>query len=230
MLKSLKLTASELPKVMVMNTSKSHLRNELDENSIPYYNFRNGTHGEAVNLGLKKINTRYVLLVDSDIIFLKDYQKAFDKFKNNQLTLMGNVVGDVGKKRLHPRVEPWYCFIDLNFLKSFKIEFFDRERTKKSKEEGNIIYDVGSTMFEDITKAGGLVGNVDLEGKYFKHYEGMSWRTQKFNPNQGDTDIDFGGTHPHRELYDVGVRVRQEYDRETTYLQNVNIKEKFKYE
>lgn len=229
MLKSLKEVSSELPKVLIMNTSKSHQANELDENEIPYYNFRHGIHGEAVNLGLKKIATRYALLVDSDVIFLKDWKKPFEKLRDGNFTMLGKVVGNVGEKRLYERVEPWYCFMDLAHIKAMKTRFFDSDRTKASKSTDKV-YDIGSTLFEDVTKAGGLIGNVDLEGKYFKHYGGMSWRTQKFNPTQGDTDIDFGGTHPHQVLYDIGMRVRQEYDRETAYLKDVNIKGVYSYE
>lgn len=230
MLKSLKEVSSELPKVVVMNTSKSHQPNELDENEVPYYNFRHGIHGEAVNLGLRKVNTRYVLLVDTDIIFLKDWKPAFERFKAGNFTLMGKVVGNVAGKDLYERVEPWYCFIDVHHLKHMRTKFFDTDRTKLSKEIGKKIYDVGSTMFEDVTKAGGTVADVDLEGKYFRHYGGMSWRTQKYNPSVGDTDIDFGGTHPHKILYEIGTRVRQEYDRDVVRLADVNIKGAFSNE
>ena len=225
MLKSLKVVSNgqPLPNVVVMNTSKSHQRNELDDNEIPYYNFRHGIHGEAVNLGFKKIETRYVLLVDTDIIFLQDWRKPFQRFIDGDFTLMGKVVGNVGGKQLYERVEPWYCFIDLHRLKGGKIKFFDGERTKVSKLT-DMVYDVGSTMFEDVINRGGLIANVDLEGKYFKHYGGMSWRTQKFNPNDKDTDIDFGGTHPHKILFDIGIKVRQEYDEDVKHLQDIDIR------
>lgn len=211
-----------LPNVMVMNTSNSWSPNELDDNLIPYYNFRNGIHGEAVNLALNKINTRYVLLVDSDIIFLQDWRKPFNRFVDGNFTIMGKVVGNVAGKELYERVEPWYCFIDLHKLKSNKIKFFDGDRTKASKLT-NKVYDVGSTMFEDVVNLGGLVANVDLENKYFKHYGGMSWRTQKYNPLDGDTDIDFGGTHPHKQLYDIGLYIKDQYIKETEFLQDIDI-------
>lgn len=230
MLKSLKVTASEFPKIMVMNTSKSTHDHLLIKNGVPYYNFRNGIHGEAVNLGLKKIQTRYVLLVDSDIIFLKDFKKAFERFKSDNFTLMGKVVGDVGEKKLYPRVEPWYCFINNEHLKQTKTKFFDQDRTAFSKRAGSsCVYDVGSTMLEDVVKFGGMVADVNLEGSYFKHFGGMSWRAQKYNPNQGDTDIDFGGTHPHRVLFDIAQKVRAEYEAQTDYLKDVDIKGVFEY-
>ncbi len=226
LLRSVKETCSELPKVVVMNTS-TESSTLLDDNSIPYFNYRGGIHGEAVNLGLKKVKTRYVLLVDSDIIFLQDYKKAFEKFKSSRLTLMGKVVGDCAGKSLYTRVEPWFCFIDLDALKSFKIDFFDRIRSKNSKSESKV-YDIGSTMFEDVTDKGLLVGDVDLENKYFKHYGGMSWRAQKYDPSQGDTDIDFGGTHPHKGLYDYSQVIKQSYIKETQFLSDVNITGIFK--
>lgn len=230
LLKSLVTVVKDLPKAIVINTSTvPECELPLQFEGIPYYNFRGGIHGEAVNLGLRKVKTRYVLLVDSDVIFLKDFFPAFERFKETGCALMGKVTGDCGGKLLYPRVEPWYCFMDLHQLKAHKIEFFDRERSKKSKSEERV-YDIGSTLFEDIEKFGLTIADVDLEGKYFKHYGGMSWHTQKFNPNDVDTDIDFGGTHPHKGLADYGTQIKRVYDQETEYLKDVNIRGAFSYE
>lgn len=230
LLKSIKKECSIIPKLVLMNTGNiedAKLPFEMD--NIPYYNFRNSVHGEGVNLALKKAKTQYVLLVDSDVIFLQDYQKPFDKFKESGCALMGKVVGDCGGKKLHPRVEPWYCFIDLYQLKMNRIDFFDKERTRKSKEENYRIYDIGSTMFEDVQKAAGgmKIADVDLEEKYFRHYGGMSWRVQSYNPEEPDTDIDFGGTHPNKQLYDIGMMTRTKYEKETSYLKDININSVF---
>ena len=229
LLKSLKHTSSNLPKVVVMNTSTID-SDDLKKYGIPYYNFRGGIHGEAINLGLTKITTRYVLLVDSDVLFLKDFSPAFEKFKSSNLALMGKVVGDCAGKSLYPRVEPWYCFMDLYQLKQHKIKFFDRERTERSKARLTNpprVYDIGSTMFEDITKENLLIGDVNLENKFFKHYGGMSWRAKKYDPFQADTDIDFGGTHPHKCLFDLGLYIEQLYFKETEYLVPIDIKNIF---
>jgi glycosyltransferase involved in cell wall biosynthesis len=230
LLKSVKNVFEELPEVMVMNTSSETPSDLLDENEIPYFNFRNGIHGEAVNLGLSKVKTRYVLLVDSDIIFLKDIKKMFEKFKSmNEFALMGKVVGDCAGKKLYPRVEPWFCFIDNQKLKNHKIKFFDRDR-HMLRHIYNVdrIYDIGSTMFEDVTKIGYSIADISVEGKTFIHYGGMSWRGQKFNPNQEDTDIDFGGTHPHRGLYELSLRVKAQYDEDVKILEPIDIKGIFK--
>lgn len=222
LLKSVKNTCSEIPNVMIMDTS-TETSSVLDENRIPYFSFRGGTHGEAVNLAFKKIQTKNVLLVDSDVIFLEDFKKPFEKFKSMDLTLMGKVVGDCAGKSLYPRVEPWYCFINLENLKRHKIRFFDRERTRQSKLDAIRVYDIGSTMFEDVSNKNLKIGDVSMEGKYFKHYGGMSWHVQKFNSNDKDTDIDFGGTHPNESLRNYGLHKRVEYLKETAHLENISL-------
>jgi hypothetical protein len=141
---------------------------------------------------------------------------------------MGKVVGNVAGKNLYERVEPWYCFMNYEILKNKKIEFFDRERVKKSKEDNIKVYDIGSTMFEDVEKSNLLIGDVDLENKYFKHYGGMSWHCQKYNSSEDDTDIDFGGTHPHEILWNIGQQRKNQYDIETEYLKDIDIKSCFK--
>jgi len=224
MLKSLKKTSSIFPELLIINTSTSEESESiLFQNKIPFINLKGGIHGEGVNLGLLNISTRYVLLVDTDIIFMKDFNPAFKIFKSNNLALMGKVVGDCAGKLLYERVEPWYCFIDLQQLKEHNITFFDSERTKNSKLQNGKIYDVGSTMFEDVINSDLIVGNVDMENKYFKHYGGMSWRIQKYNPNDIDTDIDFGGTHPNKMLYDYGMSIKSRYDNDTEYLNNIEL-------
>lgn len=228
LLKSVQVKCSKLPNVVVMNTSTTSSTELLDINNIPYYNCRGFSHGEAVNLGFTKIKTRYALLVDSDILFLDDYIKPFEKFKSLDLTLMGKIADECIEKKLYPRIEPWYCFIDLYKLKHFKIKFFDRPRNIKDGKD--VIYDVGSTMYEDVLSHKLKIGNVQLENKYFKHYGGMSWREQKYNPYDKDTDIDFGGTHPNKVLYDIAQQVKVIYQNETEYLKNINIKGFFKNE
>jgi glycosyltransferase involved in cell wall biosynthesis len=228
LLQSLKYTSSQLPKVIVMNTSIDDKSDKfLSDNKINYINSRGSSHGEAVNLALKNVTTKYILLVDSDIIFLKDFLPAFEKFKFSNLTLMGKVLGNVAGKNLYERVDPCYCFIDYEQIKNKNIIFFDIERVKKSKEMGYKLYDVGSTMFEDIQTADLLIGDVDLENRYFKHYGGMSWHCQKYNPYDRDTDIDIGGTHPHKEFWNVGQQIERNYYIETDYLKNINIKSCF---
>jgi hypothetical protein len=142
---------------------------------------------------------------------------------------MGKVVGDCAGKSLYPRVEPWYCFIDLDQLKRHKIEFFDRERTLKSKSSDRV-YDIGSTMFEDCEKAGLKIGDANMEGRYFKHYGGMSWHCATYDPSKPDTDVDFGGTHPNKALYDHGMRVKHQYDVDTKHLNNMDVGGAFSYE
>jgi hypothetical protein len=73
-------------------------------------------------------------------------------------------------------------------------------------------------MFEDIINADLSIADAKIEGKYFKHYEGMSWRVQKYNPNNGDTDIDVGGTHDNKALYDYGIKIRDQYEKDMEKL------------
>lgn len=177
---------------------------------------KNTSHGNAVNEAFNLVKTRYMLLVDSDVLFLQDFSEPFRVFKEGGFALMGEVVGDRGGKRLYPRVNPWFCFIDLEQLKKHNIVFYDHNRTKILKSDR--IYDIGSSMFEDVVNAGLSIGDAKMEGKYFKHYEGISWRVQKYNPDNGDTDIDIGGTHNNRALYDYGLKVREQYEKDVKDL------------
>lgn len=213
--RSIEKHCSVLPKIMVIDTGKSSMM------GIQNIKMLNTSHGDAVNAAFDLVKTKYMLLVDSDVLFLEDIKKPYEKFKEGGFALMGEVVGDRGGKSLYPRVNPWFCFIDLEQLKIHDIKFYDKERTERSKRKlinPSRIYDIGSTMFEDVIKAELTVANARMENKYFKHYEGMSWRVQKYNPDNGDTDIDIGGTHDNIHLYQLGLRVREQYNKDVANL------------
>jgi hypothetical protein len=179
------------------------------------------SHGVAVNKSFDLVKTKYMLLVDSDVLFLQDIKKPYEKFKEGEFALMGEVVGDRGGKSLYPRVNPWFCFIDVEQLKEHGIQFYDKERSEHSKRKlmnPQRVYDIGSTMFEDVINAGLTVADAKMEDKYFKHYEGMSWRVQKYNPDNGDTDIDIGGTHNNKALYEYGLMIQKQYENDTKNL------------
>jgi hypothetical protein len=182
-----------------------HLSTDVVIENLPNY-----SHGRAVNYALNFIQNDYILLIDSDVIFYKDIDPIYQKFKESDYTLLGNVSGDRGGKSLYPRVDPWFCFINRRHLVENGIMFFDEGRTLKSRNEDRL-YDVGSTMFEDVLNANLKIANFNAENKYFKHYEGMSWRVQKYNPDTGDTNIDIGGTHDNKSLYDYGLLIRNQY-------------------
>jgi hypothetical protein len=73
-------------------------------------------------------------------------------------------------------------------------------------------------MFEDVLNADLRIANFNGENKYFKHYEGMSWRVQKYNPRNGDTNIEIGGTHNNNSLYEYGLLIQSQYIKDTADL------------
>lgn len=195
----------------IVNTStEDESQKVLVSNNLNFINLKGAVHGNGVNYGLKQIKTKYVLLVDSDVIIIDNLQPPFNKFVSSGVALAGRVVGDEGGKLLYPRVDPSFCFIDLDQINKHNIVFFDEERTRKSKATSRV-YNIGSTMYEDIKLNGLTIGDMDFRNKKYIHYEGMSWRVQSYNPTKPDTDIDFGGTHPDENLKKYGELVRQKY-------------------
>lgn len=205
--------------LFVVNTSTDNISEKiLSENNINFINFKGEIHGRGVNFGLQQIKTKYVLLLDSDIIITNNISNIFKKFIDNQLTLAGRVVYNEGGKQLYPRVDPSFCFINTENLNQFGIIFFDEVRTKLSRQSNGYVYNIGSTMFEDVIKNELLIGDFDLRNKKFIHYEGMSWRVQSYDAMKADTDVDFGGTHPNVMLKNIGEQVKLQYCRDVKDL------------
>ena len=129
MLKTFTTLHPECKVLICDNSTDSATSDILDNAKIPYLKNAGGLHGPSVDILFERCKTDYALLVDTDVLFLKKHDDIFNQFKAQNITLMGEIVGDRGGKKLHPRVNPWHCFIDLKAVKDNKIKFFDLSST-----------------------------------------------------------------------------------------------------
>jgi hypothetical protein len=227
MLKSWSYVHNKVQKLIVCdNSTDNKTKNLLQQHNIPFMSFPGMSHGDGVNKALDLCTTRYALLVDTDVIFLKDHSYIFQQFKNMDLTIMGKVEGDRGSKSIYNRVNPWHCFIDVKKIKQNNIIFFDSERMKLSFNTKKI-YDIGSTFLEDIKLSGLKVGDVDLSYVYYIHLEGMSWYSNKFDPCKEDTGVDFGGTHNNINYVHAFEQKYQYFNHLKIKYNSTNILDKF---
>lgn len=207
--------------LMCENSTNDETEKLLIENKVPFIKNKNGLHSPSVDILIQNCKTDYMLLVDTDVIFLKNHKNIFDMMRNVNATLLGEICGDRGGKKLHNRVHPWHCFINVKNIKDNNIKFYDYDRQIKRNCEK--IYDVGASFFEDIKANNLKIGDVKLQDNYFKHYEGMSWRTLKFGKTEGNIDVDNTATHNNQELYKYGQFIERMYKFEIETYKDVVI-------
>ncbi len=211
MLRSFFKHHKETKVLIVDNSTNNETENLLKIYNVPYIRNEGGLHLQSVDILLSNIKTKYALLVDTDVIFYKDHTLIFDKFKEMKLSLLGEICGDRGGKLIHNRVHPWHCFIDVDSIKNNNIKFYNPVKQFSVSEK---IYDVGCTFFEDVKNCNLKIGNIKLEGSYFKHYEGMSWRTKRYGVEDGDIDHSSSAVHNNLAMYNYGLYVEQLYQAE----------------
>lgn len=203
------------------NSTNDETINLLIENNVPFIKNINGLHSPSVDMLIQYCKTDYMLLVDTDIIFLKSHKDIFEMMKRMDITLLGEICGDRGGKKLHNRVHPWHCFINIKYIKQYGIKFYDYKR--QIKRDGTPIYDVGASFFEDVKKSKLKIADVKLENSYYKHYEGMSWRTLKYGKTEGNIDVDNMATHNNEQLYKYGKYIENIYKQEIQRFKDVQI-------
>lgn len=179
--------------LIVENSPSEYISNRelLAKHGIRYINNPNGMHAMTVNQVIGTVTTDYVLLLDSDCFLTADPIPHFEKVKTHGIQLYGDVCGDRAGLHIHKRVHPWWCFIDVTFLKQNNIQFIDFQRMVESdsmsfidrtqlmnaRDPKKFYYDSGSTMYEDVIKCGGIVADVG-DVKPYIHIEGASWRRE----------------------------------------------------
>ena len=163
---------------------------------------RDTRHAYSLNRAMQLATTRYALVLDSDVEFFADPWPIIDRWAKDGVTLGGCVMSDVPQDgetiHLKPRVKPWFCFVDIDFLRSHGLPFHDASRevrgsgiiyghcpiidTKELRPLGNAKdnpwYDVGATLYEDVARLGGKIADEDHEGTIFRHFGAMSYLGQ----------------------------------------------------
>jgi hypothetical protein len=220
MLKTFRAFHPECNILICENSIDNLTKDILKRANIPFVENKGGIHGPSVDILLKNVKTDYALLVDTDVIFLSNHDEIFRQFKEMDLTLMGEIVGDRAGKKLYNRVHPWHCFINVKHVKDHNINFFDIERQKSRGEKR---YDIGSSFFEDIRKHKLKIGNYNGSGVLYKHYEGMSWHVSKYGEKDEDIDVSSTATHNNVGILMHGQHVQRIYAQETKHLEGITL-------
>lgn len=163
------------------NSNDDETRNLLDKHNIKYLSNPGFHHSIGVDVLIDNCKTKYMLLVDTDVIFLKSISYIYEKFKQVKGTICGVVQGDRGGMILYDRVCPWFCFIDIETIRKHNIKYYDNVRFTQhliTEQDKLRIYDVGATFLEDIKNNGLKLVSIteSVQNEYIKHFEGMSWR------------------------------------------------------
>lgn len=173
----------------------------LQDADIRFVHLPSARHDDGVNELMTYCQTKHVLLVDSDVIFLKQIFPVYGRYINTGSALAGEYCDDRAGMKIRPRMQPWFCFIDSELwsLNNWKMGL-GHDMSKPNS------YDTGSLLYESVTKSGRKITDLGSSiYQYIRHFEGMSWRYTV----QG-----------YQTLYD---RTRGEFLRETAKLSTVNI-------
>ena len=102
------------------STYKSN-REFLNSHKIKYIDNPDGTHTATMNLALQTVKTKYALLLDSDCFCIADPYMFMERIVKHKVQLFGEICGDRGGYHIHKRVHPWWCYVDVDYMKKHKI-------------------------------------------------------------------------------------------------------------
>lgn len=144
---------------------------------IPNQNQLSRNHCASVDYALKNcINTKYVLLCDSDVLFKPSVKTLLENYNGS------NALGEIAVNNM--RLMPMFCIIDLEQFKKDNVNYYDKNRclnnfTSILDEQGNWIKDIikpdkwygdtGASFLWDIQKLNWNITNIKMVD-YIEHY------------------------------------------------------------
>lgn len=180
-------------KVIIMeNSTNDETVAMLHGNRIGYIRTVGGSHPSTLERALLGCDTRYALVVDTDIVFQGSINEELERFAREDITLSGLVCGSRGGWELMDRIHPWFMLVNIENVNKHNIKFCNFDKLRATDSEWFYIpehacvrnnidypgkrYDVGATFYEDINEAGLKTENRTELERLFVHYEGSSWQ------------------------------------------------------
>lgn len=202
--------------ILVDNGSIDGSKEWLIANKISHISLSDNIgHEQAINLIYPLIKTKYVLIVDTDIMFTKNVVDAYKDIFNDEIKLVGDYI-TMHTPPLVPRIAAWFFFLDIQSMREKGVDVF--------RDAENWIYDVGSWQTEKVLENG------------YKFYH-----TQRRNKETDENDEIIGmiyDTHIHmgKMSWDLEahkdriseVTKRRDYINKLDTYNNVDLSNKFK--
>lgn len=136
-------------------------------------NFGSAKHCYCINEAIKKyVKTKYVLLLDSDVLIKKNFVDLFIHMQVNEYSAYGLLHNDLRGKRFHP------CFTFIDLEKIQLINFYNKD-FMLGLNSCKIKYDTGCWFYETLLKNKHKIDTFSLQNDYFIHAEGLSWDKNK---------------------------------------------------
>lgn len=152
-------------------------------------------HAHSLDYALGKVQTKWAVLCDNDILFRPSIIGLFESLKTTQ----ADVIGEIGFDAVRPdRLFPYLCFIRMDIFSKYPIRYFDPTRCMAlgHDEHGSLchLYDTGYSFYADIQKYPINIQRITLDD-YCVHYLHASQ-----NESNGKPPLSVW-LEQHRELY-----------------------------
>lgn len=194
MLRSLVKHHGSCKLMLVDNGSTDGSKEWLYEQQIPFLDFpTNIGHEAAINIVYPSITTKYVLLVDTDVIFYDNVFTYLDQF-NETIVAAGDLVkGDQLHEAVKPRLGAWFILFDIEACRKVGITKF--------RDTSDWSFDVGSHFYDRLWKANlqPLIiprksGNIDsdiigMDFEKFGHFGKLSWNLENHRDRESEVNM-----------------------------------------
>jgi hypothetical protein len=206
---------SPLELMLVENGSTDDSKQWLTENGVPFIDSPiNIGHEQAVNMVYKKIQTRYCLLVDTDVIFMSPPGDYLMELNHTRLAAGELMTGDNLGYPMKPRLSPWFFLFDIKKMKSLGVHKF--------RDTPDWSYDVGAWYTEQIISRGFDIHNIPRKpGDIDRDVIGMDYGTHR---HLGKMSWALG--HHKDRVDEVAMRMRYVEEQLKLY-EDIDLKGKF---
>lgn len=160
--------------VHVPETLYSEFKTYPKVNDPGWRNYASAKHAKTLQYIIDNTHTKYLLLLDSDIIFTNDFWNVFSVFSQYEYVVGGYIRSPAGYNK---RLSPWCSFLNLELLEKYDLKYYDPNRILYVN--GNTKDDTGASIYSDcLTHEYGML-LLPSDNSFYIHFKGGSYTDKK---------------------------------------------------
>lgn len=137
-------------------------------------NYASAKHAKTLQYIIDNTHTKYLMLLDTDIVFTDNFEPVFNMFSKYNFVVGGYIKEPVGYSK---RLAPWCSFINVAKLNELELKYYDS--SKILYVNGNLTDDTGASIYEECVNKNYPILRLPMDNSFYLHFKGGSYTDSK---------------------------------------------------
>jgi len=143
-------------------------------NNPGWRHYASAKHAKTLQYIIDNTHTKYLLLLDTDVVFTDSFKDVFSVFSRYEYVVGGYIREPQGYNK---RLAPWCSFINIAKMHELGLRYYDEN--KILYVNGNMVDDTGASIYATCVANDYPIMRIPNDNSFYLHFKGGSYTDVK---------------------------------------------------